>query len=63
MYHIIPLPAREPAGFYHDVLHHRCARCGEPQSDCRLNANYYDESDGRIWHVPGFCGLSHRCTS
>lgn len=27
----------------------------------RLNANYYDPYDGSIWHVPGFCGLSHRC--
>jgi hypothetical protein len=39
----------------------RCARCGEQLYEHRLNANYYDPADGHIWHVPGFCGLSHRC--
>jgi hypothetical protein len=39
----------------------RCARCGELLHDRRLNGNYYDEEDGQVWHVPGFCGLSHQC--
>jgi len=38
-----------------------CARCGQPLADRRLNANYFDESDGHIRHVPGFTGLNHRC--
>jgi hypothetical protein len=41
--------------------HNHCARCGEHLYEHRLNANYYNPSDRRIWHVPGFCGLSHRC--
>jgi hypothetical protein len=43
--------------------HNRCARCGAQLYGARLNANYYDPHDGRIWHVPGFCGLGHRCAS
>ncbi len=39
----------------------RCARCGSLLAERKLNANYYDESDGQIWHVPGFSGLSHMC--
>lgn len=39
----------------------RCARCGDLLYDRPLNANYYRESDGQIWHVPGFFGLDHRC--
>ena len=39
----------------------RCARCYHPLAERKLNANYYDESDGDIWYVPGFTGLSHRC--
>jgi hypothetical protein len=39
----------------------RCARCGETLAEWRLNANYYDPMDNTIWHVPGFCGLSHTC--
>ncbi len=41
--------------------HNRCARCGLALAERRLNANYYRESDGHIWHTPGFCGLSHLC--
>lgn len=40
----------------------RCARCGQTLHTHRLNANCYAESDGQIWHVPGFAGLSHRCS-
>lgn len=39
----------------------RCARCGELLNDRKLNANYFDLSDRKIWHVPGFSGLHHRC--
>jgi hypothetical protein len=39
----------------------RCAACGAPLYERKLNANYYDERDRKIWHVPGFSGLSHRC--
>lgn len=41
--------------------HNRCVRCGELLFERRLNANYYDPKDQPIWHVPGFCGLGHRC--
>jgi hypothetical protein len=43
--------------------HNRCARCGEHLYEHRLNANYYNPTDRQIWHVSGFCGLSHRCGS
>jgi len=39
----------------------RCAACGQPLYASKLNADRYDESDGQLWHVPGFCGLHHRC--
>jgi hypothetical protein len=39
----------------------RCAACGGLLHARKLNANYFAKSDGQIWHVPGFCGLSHRC--
>jgi hypothetical protein len=39
----------------------RCAACGQLLHERKLNANYYEPSDRQIWHVPGFCGLSHRC--
>lgn len=42
--------------------HNRCARCGVPLFDRRLNANFYDPHDRGIWHVPGFCGLDHTCS-
>jgi hypothetical protein len=41
--------------------HNDCARCYRPLYERRLNANYYDPRDRGIWHVPGFCGLDHRC--
>jgi len=37
-----------------------CARCKQPLSDYKLNANYLGE-DGQIWNEPGFCDLSHHC--
>jgi hypothetical protein len=45
----------------HCANHNRCARCGANLYERRLNANYYERADGQIWHVPGFCGLSHEC--
>jgi hypothetical protein len=41
----------------------RCAACGGFLYERKLNANYYNPRDGRVWHVPGFCGLSHRCAT
>jgi hypothetical protein len=38
-----------------------CAACGGQLYARKLNANYFEKSDGKIWHVPGFCGFSHRC--
>jgi hypothetical protein len=43
--------------------HNRCARCSLALYERRLNANFYDPRDRRIWHVPGFCGLSHECSA
>ena len=39
----------------------RCAACRQLLYERKLNANYYNPRDRQIWHVPGFCGLSHRC--
>lgn len=39
----------------------QCAYCGDPLYERKLNANFYDTSDGRVWHVPGFSGLGHIC--
>ena len=39
----------------------RCAACGGFLYERKLNANYYDPRDGRIWHVPGFRAFRHRC--
>ena len=43
--------------------HNRCARCNQLLYERRLNANYYNAQDRVIWHVPGFCGLKHRCST
>ena len=39
----------------------RCARCGGLLYERKLNANFFEPTDGRIWHVPGFIGFNHRC--
>ena len=39
----------------------RCAGCGRPLHERAVNANSFDPADGQVWHVPGFCGLRHRC--
>ncbi len=38
-----------------------CAGCGQLLYPHKLNANFFDESDGQIWHLPGFCTFSHQC--
>ena len=38
-----------------------CAGCGGLLYQRKLNANFFDETDGQIWHVPGFCAFEHRC--
>jgi hypothetical protein len=39
----------------------RCARCGQPLGEFKLNANYFDEPTRQVWHVPGFEAFRHRC--
>jgi len=39
----------------------RCAACGDLLYRYKLNANYFEEADGQIWHVPGFSAFEHRC--
>jgi len=39
----------------------RCAACGELLHARKLNANEYDETDGQIWHTPGFSAFRHVC--
>jgi len=39
----------------------RCAGCGNTFAARRLNANYYCEADGMIWHLAGFPALAHTC--
>lgn len=41
--------------------HNRCSWCGEPLYERKLDANYYSLDDRKIWHVPGFLALKHRC--
>jgi hypothetical protein len=41
--------------------HNRCAACGDLLDARKLNANYFEKSDGQIWHVPGYCGFAHNC--
>lgn len=40
-----------------------CAACNALLNERKLNANYYDESDGQIWHVPAFSAFNHLCSS
>lgn len=39
----------------------RCAACLGPLATRKLNANYFNVADGKIWHVPGFAACSHHC--
>jgi hypothetical protein len=39
----------------------RCAACGDTLHAHKLNANFYSDGDGGIWHVPGFSAFGHRC--
>jgi hypothetical protein len=38
-----------------------CAGCLTPLYERKLNANFYAESDARIWHVPGYIAFGHQC--
>jgi len=38
-----------------------CAACGQSLHERRIDANYYDENDGQIHHVPGFAAFDHAC--
>ncbi len=38
-----------------------CARCGQLMYEYKLNANFFDEKDKVIWHVPGFSAFLHKC--
>ncbi|MDH3458134.1 MAG: hypothetical protein OER90_14940 [Gemmatimonadota bacterium] len=39
----------------------RCAGCGDLFSERKLNGNYFDPADGKVWQVPAFRALSHTC--
>jgi hypothetical protein len=39
-----------------------CAACLKPLYKRKLNANYFDLSDGAICHVPGFSAFAHLCS-
>jgi hypothetical protein len=39
----------------------RCARCGNPLHEHKLNSNILEPSDGQIWYVPGFACFEHVC--
>lgn len=42
--------------------HNLCARCSEPLAEWRLNANFFDRRDCKVWHIPAFSGFNHNCT-
>lgn len=39
----------------------RYARCHRTFEPYRLNSNFFNPEDGKIWFVPGQCALNHRC--
>jgi len=39
----------------------RCARCGNPLHEHKLNSNIFEPSDGQIRYVPGFACFGHVC--
>jgi hypothetical protein len=41
--------------------HNRCARCGGPLHQNKLNSNVFEPLDGQIWYVPGFACFGHVC--
>lgn len=60
----------DPDPKYHGVLvsvscrcenTNRCARCFLPLYGRKVNANYYNKSDGHVWYVPGSICERHRC--
>jgi hypothetical protein len=38
-----------------------CKFCGELLSKFKPNSNYFNEKDKKIWHVPWFTVLGHKC--
>ena len=42
---------------------HRCARCGGPLFERRLDANYYSRATGLVLFVPGGYARRHVCAS
>jgi hypothetical protein len=38
-----------------------CARCLFPFSGRRVDSIYFSKQDNKIWHVPGFTALGHKC--
>ena len=41
--------------------HNRCARCGSPLHEHKLNSNVFEPSDGQIRYLPGFACFGHVC--
>jgi hypothetical protein len=39
----------------------RCARCHRTLERRRLNSNFFDPEERKIYFVPGVCALDHRC--
>jgi hypothetical protein len=39
-----------------------CPRCGHPLYKWKLGASFYDETDRRIWFVPSFAAMNHKCS-
>ena len=39
----------------------RCAQCGAPLYEWRLNASYFDRYDGQVSYTPGHKALWHTC--
>jgi hypothetical protein len=41
--------------------HNRCASCLTPLAAHRLSAWFWDDADGRAWHLAAYAAFSHRC--
>jgi hypothetical protein len=53
-----PLVVRVRCRCENDTL---CARCLFPFAERRVNSIHFSVQDNRIWHVPGFTALGHKC--
>jgi hypothetical protein len=38
-----------------------CKRCGRPKTPTRPIGNFFETETGKIWHVPHFAAMGHRC--